>query len=99
MKKTLKILQLEERYDFNIDSLSEEIKKSNKKDILLQFPDGLKPYSLEILDFLQEKNKNADIKIWLGTCFGACDIPNTNSELLIQWGHSPWGEKISLLKK
>lgn len=94
MEKTSKILQLEERYNFDINSLSTNIKQSKKKDILLQFPDGLKPYALEICDFLQEKNKNTEMKIWLGTCFGACDIPNTNSELLIQFGHSPWGKRV-----
>jgi 2-(3-amino-3-carboxypropyl)histidine synthase len=88
MIKSDKIIQLEERYNFDIDFLSKQIKKSKSKDVLLQFPDGLKPYALEITDFLQEKNKNAEIKIWLGTCFGACDIPNTNSNLLIQFGHS-----------
>ncbi|MEI7905623.1 MAG: hypothetical protein WCI43_09485, partial [Candidatus Firestonebacteria bacterium] len=33
---------------------------AREKDILLQFPDGLKPYALEICDFLQEKNKNTE---------------------------------------
>jgi 2-(3-amino-3-carboxypropyl)histidine synthase len=90
MKIPERILQLEERYDFSLESLSEKIKKSKKKSLLLQFPDGLKQYALEISEFLQEKNKNTEIKIWLGTCFGACDIPNSDSELLIQFGHSPW---------
>lgn len=90
INKTQKILQLEENYNFNINSLADKIKKSKSKSILLQFPDGLKPYSLEIADFLQEKNKNQEIKIWLGSCFGACDIPNSNSNLLVQFGHSQW---------
>jgi 2-(3-amino-3-carboxypropyl)histidine synthase len=88
--KSDKILQLEEHYDFDINSLADKIKKSKQKSILLQFPDGLKPYALEIADFLQKSNKNVEIKIWLGSCFGACDIPNSDSDLLIQWGHSPW---------
>lgn len=65
--------------------------KDNPK-ILIQLPDGLKPKAKEIVDFLNKnKENNAEISIWLGSCFGACDIPPVKDfDLLIQWGHSVW---------
>lgn len=85
----MELKELEEKYDLELDKIVEKIKKEKAKTVLLQFPDGLKPFSTEIADFLQKKTK-AEIKIWLGTCFGACDIPKTNSDLVIQFGHAPW---------
>ena len=65
---------------------------SDNSKILIQLPDGLKPKAKEIVDFLDKNKKNnADISIWLGSCFGACDIPPAKDfDLVIQWGHSEW---------
>lgn len=77
-------------YDLELKRAESEIKKSKAKTVLIQLPDGLKPYAGEINDFL-EKNTKAKINIWLGSCFGACDIPNVKGfDLLIQWGHNQW---------
>jgi len=85
---------LEEKYDLELDRILKEIKNLKKENVkvLLQFPDGLKPYGLEICDFI-EKNSGADVSIYLGDCFGACDTPLVNEkdfDLLIQFGHSAW---------
>ncbi len=82
--------QLEEKYNLEIDKIIKNIKENKPKSILLQFPDGLKPYSTAIAEHLQKQFPSILIKIWLGSCFGACDIPQTNSDLLIQFGHAPW---------
>ena len=41
-----------------------------------------------------ENNTSASVIIWLGSCFGACDVPlqveRLGVDLLIQWGHSTW---------
>ncbi len=72
-----------ENYDFEIEKINKIIEKTNPKSILLQFPDGLKPFAVKIANKI-----NAEVFIWAGSCFGACDIPNANFDLLIQFGHT-----------
>lgn len=75
-------------YDLEIDRIIKEIDREKAKKVLLQFPDGLKIYSNLIADELKKKTK-AEIFVWLGSCFGACDLPNVNNfDLLIQFGHT-----------
>jgi len=99
MQYTLEKLQ--ERYELELDRIIKEINapaasgahravKEKPKTVLLQLPDGLKPWATTLTDYL-EKNTDAQISIWLGDCFGACDLPNSNADLVIQFGHSPWG--------
>jgi len=75
------------KYDLELEKVIRRIKKSRAKTVCIQLPDGLKPLAMQISDVLK-KNTKADILIWAGSCFGACDIPNINVDLLIQWGHS-----------
>ncbi len=83
------IANLEKDYDLELDRIISEIKKQKARTVLLQLPDGLKPWGLVINNYL-EKETNAHISIWLGACFGACDLPNTDADLLIQFGHAKW---------
>jgi len=43
--------------DFELDKIFETLDKKKYKKILLQFPDGLKPYSKEIYDKIKENIK------------------------------------------
>lgn len=90
---TYRLKDLKENYEIEIEKITEKIKNSSAKRILLQFPEGLKPYAVPITDYIQEKTK-AEIHIWLADCFGACDIPQTEADLLIQFGHAPWDKKF-----
>ncbi len=79
-----------ENYDLELNKAVEQIKKNNAKLVCIQLPDGLKPKAKEIQEHI-EKNTNATVIIWLGSCYGACDIPeikNLGVDLLVQWGHS-----------
>lgn len=80
-------------YELELDKACEEIKKEKAKRVCIQLPDGLKPEAEKIAKQLKEKTK-ADIIIWLGSCYGACDLPkqveDLGVDLLIQWGHSEW---------
>jgi len=82
-----------ETYDLELEKAAEGIKKQKAKKVCIQLPDGLKPKAGEITDSLK-KETGAEIIIWSGSCFGACDIPkqveNLNVDMLIQWGHSEW---------
>ena len=83
------IANLEKDYELELERIVSEIKKQKAKKVLLQLPDGLKPWGLGISDYLEEKT-DAKISIWLGACFGACDLPNSKADLIIQFGHAPW---------
>jgi len=91
MAKTIN--ELSKEYDLELEKVVSEIKSLSKKEslVLLQFPDGLKPYATAVVDYLtQEINsctesskrgrhkEKTDVTflIWFGDCFGACDMPN-----------------------
>ncbi len=76
-------------YNLELNKIIKEIQESNPKTVIIQLPDGLKPKAKEITDKIQ-KQTNIKPLIWLGSCFGACDIPNFKADLLIQFGHSAW---------
>jgi len=90
--------EIEKEYELEIEKIVKTIKKEKAKTVLLQFPDGLKPYSTVIADELEKRLKEQKIKaeifIWLGSCFGACDIPievgniKPKIDLIVQFGHS-----------
>jgi len=69
------IEEVEEIYDLELFKVISEIKKAKAKLVLLQFPDGLKPYATAVVDYLKNKTKKVEFIIWLGTCYGACDTP------------------------
>jgi len=81
------------QYDLELNKAATEIKKQRAKQVCIQLPDGLKQYAKDIQNTL-EKQTNAEIVIWMGNCYGACDIPiqieKVGIDLLIQWGHSEW---------
>lgn len=74
-------------YYLELERAAKEIKKNKAKTVCIQLPDGLKPKAKEIADFI-EKNTKAQVIIWLGSCYGSCDVPKLDVDLLIQWGHS-----------
>jgi 2-(3-amino-3-carboxypropyl)histidine synthase len=106
--KEKSIDEIREIYELELSNIAKAIKKEKAKKVLLQFPDGLKPYALDI-----EKNlkiilgNKTEFFIWMDSCYGACDIPLQTERLgiylIIQFGHSPWdfsGKKgIKIIKK
>lgn len=75
--------------NLQLESAIEQIKQANPKTILVQLPDGLKTKIPEIKQKL-EKNTPAQIYFWLNSCYGACDIPQVDVDLLLHFGHSEW---------
>lgn len=80
-------------YDLETDKMLQEIKKAKAKMVLLHLPDGLKPRAAE-LQRLILKNTGAEVLIWAGSNFGACDLPvdtqRAGVDLIIHFGHSAW---------
>ena len=78
------------KYDLELERVISEIKMRKAKTVCIQLPEGIKQKATGIADCLK-KETNAEIFIWAGSCFGACDVPDLkNIDLLIQWGHSKW---------
>ena len=80
-------------YDLELDRAIKRIKQNKSKLVCIQLPDGLKRYA-KLIQKEIESRTNAKVVIWVGSCYGACDIPEYIKELgidlLIQWGHSKW---------
>ncbi len=95
------ILEIEKEYDLELNRVIRKIKSEKAKKVLLQFPEGLKPFSTIIAKYLEEKTKTTCL-IWLGTCYGACDLPlgtdRLGIDLIIQFGHSSWPYKSKDIK-
>jgi len=86
-------------YDLEVDKLASEIVDKNYKLVLLQFPDGLKYYGHEVIDYLREKTDGScEFFVYMGSCFGACDIPlhlkDLDFDLCVQWGHNQFVKNL-----
>ena len=79
------------QYNLELDNIISEIKDKRYKRVLLQLADGLKPEAKEIVDKIKEET-SAEVLIWLGDCYGACDIPlgldMLEIDLVVQFGHN-----------
>ncbi len=72
--------------DFDLDNLKKEIKKMGWKSVLIQLPDGLKPYANKIAKELEEEG--LEVYIWIGSNYGACDIPDVRFvDGIVNFGH------------
>ncbi|MEM4245330.1 MAG: diphthamide synthesis protein [Candidatus Nanoarchaeia archaeon] len=77
-------------YDLELEKVVKEIRRVDAKSICVQLPDNLKPNATEIASFIESRT-GANVLIWADTCFGACDIPKIDADMLIQWGHTSFG--------
>jgi diphthamide biosynthesis protein 2-related domain len=82
-------------YFFDEDKVIEEIKKRNAKKVLLQFPEGLRYFSTEIVSKLEDKIKDVEFIISGEPSWGACDIAEDEAQILgvdliIHFGHTPY---------
>jgi 2-(3-amino-3-carboxypropyl)histidine synthase len=79
-------------YDMGIEKAVKAIKKTNAKNVALQFPEGLKTQGINIARTL-ERETEANIIISGDPCFGACDVidnkMNKIVDLIIHYAHTP----------
>jgi len=86
------INEINEKYELELGKVFKQIKQKKAKRILFQFPEGMKPYAQIICDEISGK-ANCECFIWMGDCFGACDVPDVDGldiDLIVQFGHSKW---------
>ncbi len=83
-------------YKLEVEKAIVEIKKAKAKFVCIQLPDGLKQQANRIVDRIQAET-NAKVLIWLGSNYGACDLPLglnlMGVDLLLSWGHNPFHKK------
>lgn len=82
-------------FDFDIERVVSEILNRGSRKVLLQFPDGLKPFSKEVIDQLSSRLPDREFVISAEPSFGACDISEdevtqTGVDLIVHFGHSPY---------
>lgn len=79
-------------YDLELERVSKEIYRQDAKRVLLQLPDGLRPYAYQIVRYIK-KSTGATIYLSGDSCYGSCDIATTQAndlraDLLVHYGHS-----------
>lgn len=83
-------------YDPQLQEAIVKITEAKAKMVCIQLPDGMKPYARDIADRISAAT-GVKILIWLGSNFGACDIPlglnRMGVDLLISWGHNRFHKK------
>ena len=82
--------------DLQIDEVINKINKKGYRIVVIQLPDGLKPYATNICREIEAKT-NATVFIWMGSNFGGCDIPiwleKYNIDALFHFGHTRFIKK------
>ena len=80
-------------YDLELERVVSEIKKREADKVLLQLPDGMRPFAYQLVDAI-EKSTEATVFLSGDSCYGACDIALTQAkqldvDLIVHYGHTP----------
>lgn len=80
-------------YDYKIDTIKSKINDLNAKNVILQFPEGLKMDAINVSKEIQEAVPGINVIIDADPCFGACDLAdlkvNKHIDLVIHFAHTP----------
>ncbi|WP_423792824.1 diphthamide biosynthesis enzyme Dph2 [Methanocaldococcus indicus] len=71
-----------------INKIKEVLKIKENPKIVVQAPEGIKNLVVNEIEKIK-KLLNVDIFLYIGSCFGACDIPKIDYDLLVHYGHEP----------
>jgi 2-(3-amino-3-carboxypropyl)histidine synthase len=79
-------------YEFEVDRITNEMKRRGSRRVLLQMPEGLKPMGFELAMML-EKSTGVEVFVSGDPCYGACDLAlypkrHVEADLLIHVGHA-----------
>jgi len=84
-------------YKLDLQKLITTIKHQKAKQVLIQLPDGMKHKAHLVADAIEDET-SAKAFIWLGSCYGACDLPLgmdiLNIDLVVQWGHNKFNKEM-----
>ena len=76
-----------------VGRVASEIKARGASRVLVQLPDGLRPYALSLVQSLEEAS-GAQVFLSGDSCYGSCDLAVNQAEglgvdLLVHYGHTP----------
>ncbi|MBM3309057.1 MAG: hypothetical protein FJY77_02285 [Candidatus Altiarchaeales archaeon] len=79
-------------YNFELEKIIREVKKSKAKTVGLQLPEGLKQNAVEIAGQIEKATKAKTI-IYTDPTYGACDTKRKQAkklkiDLLVHFGHT-----------
>jgi len=91
-------------YEFEVEKTIKFIREKKVKKVLLQFADGLKPFSTLVAKEIKEEVKDVEVIISGDSCYGACDIAFdealcVGADGLIHYGHTPFPEAYAYSNK
>ena len=80
-------------YDLELDRVVSEIKNRDAAKVLLQLPDGMRPFAFQLAEAI-EKATGASVFLSGDSCYGACDIALAQAkelgvDLIVHYGHTP----------
>jgi 2-(3-amino-3-carboxypropyl)histidine synthase len=83
-------------YELELERVAKEIKLHRANRVLLQLPDGMRPFALQLVSALREAT-GAQIVLSGDSCYGACDVATRQAkeigaDLLVHYGHSRFVE-------
>ncbi len=79
-------------YDLELDQVVSEVKKHGANRVLLQLPDGMRNFAVQLVEAIS-KSTGSQVFLSGDSCFGACDIANSQAQeldvdLIIHYGHT-----------
>lgn len=80
-------------YDYKFDKIFDKIKQLDAKNIILQFPEGLKSDGIDVANVIEDSLPDVNVMIDADPCFGACDLAdikvNGHIDLVVHFAHTP----------
>lgn len=87
-------------YDYKIDDIIDEIDKYDAKNVMLQFPEGLKMDAIDVAEQIEDRKSDVNVIIDADACFGACDLAdnklNGHIDLVIHFAHTSLSIKTDI---
>lgn len=78
-----------EQYELELTRVAKAIKERRCRKVMLQFPEGLKRRAASVSSELGELVPKCIVVVSGEPCYGACDIPMTDADLVVNFGHLP----------
>lgn len=70
--------------EFDLFLIKESVSKGDK--VLIQLPAGLRDKTIDLARLVV--SLGAKPIIWAGSCYGACDLPEYECDVLLHFGHN-----------
>jgi len=87
-------------YELELERVAAEIGRRGARRVLLQLPDGMRPFAFQIAEYLR-KATPVEVIISGDSCYGACDLASRQAselsvDLLIHYGHAPFVTDVGI---